>query len=150
MQCSSSSKLGLAITLILCRIIVDVYGYTLCSKSFLSSGFEPSLWEKKKIILNSNFFTVTLFYFLVSLIFAITIWLTDSSFTRGYLNMTPNRRQIYHRDSEVSEREKLFAGVGSASDLSAGKLLLLQSDTQIRNHFITIIGDEVIDSAQQS
>ncbi|CAB0040141.1 unnamed protein product [Trichogramma brassicae] len=61
-------NLGLAVTSIVCGIIVDNHGYFMLELFFL--GW---LW--------------------ISLITAIVIWITDSNNTGGYLNMTPKQRE---------------------------------------------------------
>ncbi|KAK0090857.1 hypothetical protein PV325_000023 [Microctonus aethiopoides] len=62
--------------------------------------------------------------------------------TGGYLNMTPNQRELYdanHSDMNSLEREKLLSA-GSTSDLSADDLLQPQSDINIRNRYFSRIG----------
>ncbi|XP_011495086.1 PREDICTED: major facilitator superfamily domain-containing protein 1-like isoform X2 [Ceratosolen solmsi marchali] len=113
-------NLGLAITSIVCGIIVDNHGYFM-----LEMFFFTWLW--------------------ISLITAIIIWISDSNSTGGYLNMSPKQRELYEKNPclpQIMEREKLLSGDGSTSDLSGDDLLQPQSDTRMRNRYLTRIGAE--------
>jgi hypothetical protein len=91
--------------------------------------------------------------FSVSLITAVVIWITDSNSTGGYLNMSPKERERYEKNPcvpQIMEREKLLSGDGSTSDLSGDDLLQPQSDTRMRNRYLTRIGAEVTDDELQA
>ncbi|KAK0158789.1 hypothetical protein PV328_009742 [Microctonus aethiopoides] len=110
-------NLGLAIVSILAGMIIDEGGYFMLEIFFLSC-----LW--------------------ISLITSVVIWISDYYSTGGYLNMTPNQRELYdanHSDMNSLEREKLLSA-GSTSDLSADDLLQPQSDINIRNRYFSRIG----------
>ncbi|XP_023246010.1 major facilitator superfamily domain-containing protein 1 isoform X2 [Copidosoma floridanum] len=88
------------------------------------------------IVDHYGYFILELFFLgwlWVSLITAVVIWICDSNYT-GYLNMSPKQRE-----------QKLLAGGGSTSDLSGDDLLQPQSDTQMRNRYLSRIGAEVTD-----
>ncbi|OXU19611.1 hypothetical protein TSAR_005778 [Trichomalopsis sarcophagae] len=114
-------NLGLAVTSIVCGIIVDTHGYFMLEMFFLAW-----LW--------------------ISLITAVVIWISDSNTTGGFLNMSPKQREHYEQNPcvpEITEREKLLAGGGgSTSDLSGDDLLQPQSDTRMRNRYLARIGAE--------
>ncbi|XP_057329368.1 major facilitator superfamily domain-containing protein 1-like [Microplitis mediator] len=110
-------NLGLAVVSILAGIIVDKGGYFMLEMFFL--GW---LW--------------------ISLITSTLIWISDSSKTGGYLNMTPKQREIYEANRpsiNTVEREKLLSA-SSTSDLTADDLLQPQSDITIRNRYLSRIG----------
>lgn len=74
----------------------------------------------------------------------IVIWISDRA-TGGYLNMTPGARLNYDQcrgSIDVVEREQLLAS-GSTTDLSGDDLLQSQSDTRMRNRYLTRIGAAV-------
>lgn len=116
----SVQNLGLAVVSMLAGIIVDRSGYMMLEIFFL--GW---LW--------------------ISLITATAIWVSDMATTGGYLNMSPAEREkcgeIRHTPESL-ERKKLLSPE-STSDLSTDDLLQPQSDTSIRNRYISRVGGMV-------
>ncbi|XP_053978174.1 major facilitator superfamily domain-containing protein 1-like isoform X2 [Hylaeus anthracinus] len=117
----SVQNLGLAVVTILTGIIVDRGGYFMLEMFFL--GW---LW--------------------ISLLTAVAIWMSDVATSGGYLNMTPGQRDKYQeirQTPESLERAKLLSPE-STSDLSTDDLLQPQSDTSIRNRYLSRIGAMIL------